>query len=149
MLTETTTRRRVTLATAVGILAVLYAVTFLLGALLHLGVRIPLGFTVLAEPKIYPATIVEGLCSLALAVGAYAVLTRKSWGWGAITGAHILSLGGVLLGTVALAVGAGPNTELNAIYHRVMLVALMAGLIPLLTPTGRAALGRGGRGSQG
>ena len=61
MLTETTTRRRVTLATAVGILAVLYAVTFLLGALVHLGVRIPLGFTVLAEPRIYPATVVEGL----------------------------------------------------------------------------------------
>jgi hypothetical protein len=149
MLTATTTRRRVTLATAVGILAVLYAVTFLLGAVLHLGVRIPLGFTVLAEPRIYPATIVEGLCSLVLAVGAYAVLIRKSWAWGAITGAHIFSLGGVLLGTVALAVGAGPNTELNIIYHRVILVALMAGLILLLTPTGRAALGRGDRGSQG
>jgi hypothetical protein len=99
MLTETTTRR-VTLAKAVGILAVLYAVTFLLGARLHLGVRIPLGFTVLAEPRIYPAAIVEGLCSLVLAVGAYAVLTRKSWARDAITGAHIFSLGGVLLGTV-------------------------------------------------
>jgi hypothetical protein len=43
MLTETTTRRRATLATAVGILAVLYAITFLLGALLHLGVQVPLG----------------------------------------------------------------------------------------------------------
>jgi hypothetical protein len=148
MLTEITARR-VTLATAVGILAALYADTFLLGALLHLGVRIPLGFTVLAEPRIYPATIVEGLCSLVLAVGAYAVLTRKSWAWGAITGAHIFSLGGILLGTVALAVGAGPSTELNTTYHRVMLVVLMAGLILLLAPTGRAALGRGARGSQG
>jgi hypothetical protein len=148
MLTETTTRRRVTLATAFGILAVLYAVTFLLGALLHLGVRIPLGFTVLAEPRIFPATIVEGLCGLVLAIGAYAALTRKGWGWVALTGAHAFALGGVLLGTAALAVGAGPSTQLNTIYHRVMLVALMAGLILLLTPIGRAALGRSDRGSQ-
>jgi hypothetical protein len=97
MPTEATTRRRVTLATAVGILAVLYAVTFLVGALLHLGVRIPLGFTVLAEPRIVPATIVEGLCGLVLAVGAYAALTRKGWAWGAITGAHAFALGGCCL----------------------------------------------------
>src|SRR3712207_9480986 len=116
MLAETTTRRRVTLATAVGILAVLYAVTFLLGALLHLGVRMPLGFAVVAEPRIYPAAIVEGLCGLVLAVGAYAALTRKSLAWGATTGAHIFSLGGVLLGTVALAARAGPRTGLHTIY---------------------------------
>jgi hypothetical protein len=79
MLTETTTRPRSMVATAVGMLAVLYAITFLLGALLHLGVRIPLGFAVLAEPRIIPATIVEGLCGLGLAVGAYAVLTGRSW----------------------------------------------------------------------
>jgi hypothetical protein len=80
MLTQTTTRRRVTLATALGALAALYAVAFLLGALLHLGVRMPLGFTVLAEPRIYPATSVEGLSGLGIAVGAYAVFTGKSWG---------------------------------------------------------------------
>ena len=56
---------------------------------------------------------------------------------------------GVLLGIGALAVGAGPSTELNHIYHRVMLVALVAGLTLLLTPPGRAALGRGDRGSRG
>jgi len=56
ILTETPTRSQAPLAMTVGILAVLYAVTFLTGALLHLGVRIPLGFTVLAEPRIFPAT---------------------------------------------------------------------------------------------
>jgi hypothetical protein len=149
MLTTATTRRRDTLATATGILAVLYAVTFLLGALLHLGVRIPLGFAVLAEPRIVPATIVEGLCGLGLAVGAYATLSRKTWAWPAITAAHAFAVGGVLLGMAALAVGAGPSTELNTVYHRVVLVALVAGLVLLLTPVGRAALGRGDRGSHG
>src|SRR5215217_9269031 len=50
----------------------------------------------------------------------------------AITAAHAFALGGVLLGMAALAVGAGPSTELNTVYHRVMLVALVAGLVLLL-----------------
>ncbi len=146
---ETTTHRYTAVSTAVGVLAVLYAVTFLTGALLHLGVRIPLGFAVLSEPRIFPATIVEGLCGLFLAVGGYAALTRRTWAWPAVTAAHAFALGGVILGITALAVGAGPSTELNTVYHRVMLVALAAGLVLLLTPIGRAALGRGDRTSQG
>jgi hypothetical protein len=142
MLTEGTSRSRAPLATTAGVLAALYAVAFFAGALLHLGVQIPLGSVVLAEPQILPATIVEGLCGLFLAVGAYAALARKSWAWAALTTAHVLALGGVLLGTFALAVGAGPSTELNTIYHRVMLLALVAGLILLLTGVGRAAFGR-------
>jgi hypothetical protein len=149
MLTQATTRPRAPLATAIGILAVLYAATFFLGALFHLGLRIPLGFAVLAEPRIIPATIVEGLCGLGLAVGGYAVLAGKSWAWSAVTGAHAFALGGVLLGITALALGGGPSTELNTIYHRVMLVALVAGLGLLLTRVGRAALGRNDRGSHG
>ena len=149
MLTEATTRPRTPLATTIGILAVLYAATFFLGALLHLGLRIPLGFAVLAEPRIIPATIVEGLCGLGLAIGGYAVLAGKSWAWSAVTGAHAFALGGVLLGITALALGGGPSTELNTIYHRVMLVALVAGLGFLLTRVGRVALGRNDRGSHG
>ncbi len=77
---ETTARRRMdALATTVGVLAVVYAVTFFLGALLHLGVRIPLGFAVLTEPPIIDASIVESLCGLVLAISAYAVLTRRTW----------------------------------------------------------------------
>jgi hypothetical protein len=93
MLTETTTRRCTIVRTAVGVLAVLYAGTFLLGSLLHLGVRIPVGSAVLAEPRIVPATIVEGFCGLFLAIGAYAALTRSTWAWPAVTGAHAFALG--------------------------------------------------------
>lgn len=141
--TSETTRRYV--AVAIGVLAALYAVTFLLGALLHLGVHIPLGAAVLAEPRIFPASIVEGLCGLFLAVGAYAALADRTWAWPALTAAHAFALGGVLLGVAALAVGAGPTTELNEVYHRVMLVALASGLVLLSAPVRRSALGRGGR----
>jgi hypothetical protein len=145
MIDQPTIHRRTGVATVVGILSAFYASTFSVGALLHLGWRIPLGFTVLAEPKILPATLVEGLCGLALAVAAIAVFTSIRWAWTAAFAAHSFSFGGVLLGMGALAVGAGPSTELNAIYHRVMLVALVAVLALLLSPTGRTALRRAGR----
>jgi hypothetical protein len=144
MIGQPTIHRRSSVAMAVGILSALYALTFFVGALLHLGWRIPLGFTVLAEPRILPATVVEGLCGLALAVAAVTVFASMTWAWTAAFAAHSFSLGGVLLGVGALAVGAGPSTELNAIYHRVMLVALVAVLALLLSPAGRTALRRAG-----
>jgi hypothetical protein len=144
---EPTTRRKTGVATAVGVLSALFAATFFFGALLHLGVRVPLGFAVLAEPRIVPATIVESLCGLGLAVGAFAVLARRSWAWPAAVAAHTFALGGVLLGTVAIALGGGPSTDLNTVYHRGMLVALVAVLVLLLTPTGKAALLRGDQAS--
>lgn len=145
---EPSIHRRTGAATALGVLSASYAVTFFLGALMHLGVRVPLGFAVLAEPRILPATVVEGLCGLALSVAAFAILARKGWERPAALAAHAFALGGVLLGTAALAVGAGPSTDLNTVYHRVMLVALVAVLALLLTPTGRAALPGANRASR-
>ena len=144
MIEQPTMRRRTSVGTAVGSLCALYALSFFVGALLHLGWRVPLRFTVLAEPRIIPATIVEGMCGLALMVAAIAVFTGVSWAWTVAFAANAFALGGVLLGMGALAVGAGPSTELNTIYHRVMLVALVAILGLLLSPTGRTALRRAG-----
>jgi hypothetical protein len=134
--------RRNGIATAIGILSAVYAATFFFGALLHLGVTIPLGFAVVEEPVILPATIVEGLCGVALAVAAFAVLTRRELAWPIALAAHAFALGGVLLGITALALGAGPSTELNSVYHRVMVVALVTVLALLLSPAGRSALRR-------
>jgi hypothetical protein len=142
MIEHTRSHRRNGVATAIGVLSAVYAATFYLGALLHVGTRIPLGFTVVEEPVILPATIVEGLCGTALAVAAVAVLARGNRAWTAATVAHAFALGGVLLGITALAVGAGPLTELNTIYHRVMVVALVAVLALLLSSAGRTALRR-------
>jgi hypothetical protein len=61
---ERVTGPRSGIRTAVGILSAVDAVTPFCGALLHLGVRIPLGTTILAEPTILPAATVESLCGL-------------------------------------------------------------------------------------
>lgn len=130
------------LRTAVALLATVYAATFVVAALLHAGVEIPLGFVVLDEPRRPFAVIVEGVAGIVLAVGAFAVLARTTRAWAAVTGAHAVALAGVLWGMVAVAAGRGPHTQLNDTYHRVMVVLLTATLILLLTPLGRNSLGR-------
>ena len=138
-MSEIKSNRGTTVVTVISVLMVLEAITFLLAAMLHLGVQFPLGFS---EPQIIPATIVEGLCGIFLAVGAYAVFARKSWAWQGAVAAHVFAVAGVLLGITALALGRGPSTEANTIYHRVMLVVLVVVLAGLSTPGARAALGR-------
>jgi hypothetical protein len=119
---------------------VLEALSFLCFALLHLEVRIPVDFAIIEEPRRPVAVIVEGLAAVVLALGASAVLTRRTWAWVAATGAHAVALAGVLWGMVAIAAGRGPHTQLNDTYHRVMVVVLGAGLILLLTRPGRTVL---------
>ena len=139
---ESTRDPRSGMKIAIGILSAVYAVTFFCGALLHLGVRIPFGAAALAEPTILPAAIVESFCGLALSFGAFAVFARWNRAWTAVFAAHACALGGVLLGVTALALGAGPSTDLNTMYHCVMLVGLVAVLTLLLTPAGRTAFRR-------
>jgi hypothetical protein len=126
---------------AVGLLAALSAATFLLAVVLHLDVRIPLGFAVLDEPPRPFAVVVEGLAGLLLTLGAFATLTRKTWAWAAATWGYAVALAGVGWGMVAIAAGRGPHTQLNDTFHRVMALLLAAGLILLLTPMGRASFG--------
>ncbi len=125
-----------TVILVISILTVAEAVTFLLAALLHLG--IPLGFS---EPRIIPATIVEGLCGLFLAASAYAIIAHKPWAWGTALAAHLFAPAGVLLGMTVLALAPDRSTQVNAIYHRVILVSLVVVLALLTTRSARIALG--------
>jgi hypothetical protein len=114
---------------------VVVACTFFVFAFLHLG-TCPAG---IAEPRILPATIVEGLCGLCLALAAVATFAGTARAWQAAVTAHIISIGGVLLGLLAQASGNG-GTELNAVYHRTVLAVLIVSLVLLLTRSGRVAL---------
>ena len=114
------------------------AAVFVFGALQHAGVSIG----PLHEPVIVPASIVEIICALALVWGAVAVLRQSSKAWRAALLGNLVAILGVAIGMVSLAVGAGPRTASNDLYHRIMLVLAAASLLVLIVPAGRAALRR-------
>jgi len=98
------------------------ATVFFFGAAQHAGVVIG----TLHEPVIISAAIVETVCGVGLFWGAVALLRTRKKSWGAAMIANLIALSGVLLGMAALAVGAGPRTASNDLYHRVMLVLIIA-----------------------
>ena len=123
------------------IVTIIEAVTFFIAAALHYGLKI----SVLEEPKIVPARIVETLCGIFLTIAAFAIGRHAKKARGIATAAHIFSIAGVLLGMGALAMGRGPTTELNYYYHRTILVVLIIMLIILFTSTGKVALQAGSK----
>lgn len=139
--TRSTTSRQDAVRAVLTFVIIMEALTFFFFGFLHSGIRLSLGFAVLHEPRVIGAIIVESLCGLLLTGSAFAVATRKSWSWRASVIAHAISIGGVLFGMAALALGAGPRTELNDIYHRTILILLVVTLIYLFTPAGKAVLG--------
>jgi len=120
------------------ILMLLNAALFVFGALQHAGIA----FGSLREPVIIPASIVETICALALIWGAAAVLRRSAKATRAAVIGNVVAITGVTIGMVALAIGAGPRTENNDIYHRIMLLLAVGSLAILAAPGGRAALRR-------
>jgi hypothetical protein len=111
--------------TVAGWLMIANAVVFFFGGVQHAGVAVGR----FHEPLIIPAAIVEALCGLCLLWGASALFRggRTRWRTALIT--NLLALGGVLLGIVALAIGAGPRTATNDLYHKIMIGLIAAALL--------------------
>ena len=65
---------------------------FVSSSLLHAGVRVPLGGLELAEPRLLPAVIVEGLSACFLVISAVGVFTARAWAWPAAFFAHAFAL---------------------------------------------------------
>ena len=114
------------------------AALFVFGALQHAGVVIGS----LSEPVIIPASIVELLCALALIWGVVAVLTGSLKAWRSALIGNLIAVAGVAIGMVALAVGAGPRTSSNDLYHSIMLALAAASLVTLFVLATRAVLKR-------
>ena len=127
-MTGISTRQRMDVIAIMRVLAVFEAAIFLLAALQHLGLSILLGFTLLAEPRIIAAALVEGSSGLLFVVSAYALFSGRGWGRGAALVPHVYALAGVLVGIFSFARGFGPRTLTNDIYHMVMLLLIMPGL---------------------
>ncbi|MEU7892001.1 hypothetical protein AB0B45_03955 [Nonomuraea sp. NPDC049152] len=113
-----------TLRKSLAALAVVYAVSFYLGAVLHAGVVIG----PVTEPVVLPAIVVETVCGTALLVGAYGAFAAKPWAWTGLQVSHAVALGGVLLGIVAIAFAGGESTPLNDWYHRIIATLLVLSL---------------------
>jgi hypothetical protein len=114
------------------------AALFLFGAAQHAGV----GIGPFREPVIPPASIVEALCALALIGGGVAAVIGFRRAWPMALAGNLVAIAGVIVGMVALAIGAGPRTASNDVYHRIMLALAGAALLLLLTPSARVALRR-------
>src|SRR5437868_15406351 len=91
-----------------GVFVMLEALSFLLGALLHAGIEIPIGGGMYLE-QVVPATVVESACALVLAVAAVALLTRNGRAWEATFAAHLIAIAGTILGIVAITADRGEH----------------------------------------
>jgi hypothetical protein len=116
-------------AAAFGLLLLVEAVSLFLFAAAHLGRPLALGPLRLEEPPIPPATVLEGICGLALLGAGYALLAGNPRRWRTALRAHVVAIAGVLLGIGALELGLGPRTATNDAYQRALLVLLGAGLM--------------------
>jgi hypothetical protein len=103
------------------------AALFFFGAVQHAGVALG----PFHEPQIIPAAIVEAICGFALVWGVTALITKDWAGRRAAVVANLIALSGVVIGLVALALGAGPRTASNDLYHKLMLI-LIAGALLLI-----------------
>jgi hypothetical protein len=137
-MTRNAARQLSGLGRVIGVIVLLEALTFLIAALLHAGVAIPVGIT---EPVILPALIAEGIIGIALAAAAYTIFIRKGrTAWTMTLTAHIITAAGVLLGMVAMALGPVPATDANELYHRIALGVASLVLLFLFTRVAKDAL---------
>lgn len=124
-----------------GLFLIAEAIACIFFAFAHLNPRIPLGFATLQEPLNIPAAIVEMLCGIALTIGGVALLSGHPRAWLRAIGGQFFTLGSFILGVVAVAAnGGGDDDPVNNVFHRVMLVLLVLGLL------GSATMLRRGRG---
>jgi hypothetical protein len=103
------------------------AALFLFGAVQHAGVALG----PFHEPRIVPAAVVETVCGLALAYAAVALFRGTEAARRVTLVSTLLALAGVVIGLAALAMGAGPRTASNDLYHRLILVAIASSLVLL------------------
>ena len=114
---------------AAQIVMLVNAALFVVGAILHMGVQVG----PLTEPRIVPATVVETICALALVAGALAPFYASGAAAAAAVASNIVALAGLALGAIALALGAGPRTVSNDIYHLIMTLLALAALWLVIT----------------
>jgi hypothetical protein len=134
------TTRTPLLKTVIEVLIWIEALAFVIAAVLHTGIRLPLVPDFFHDPRIVGATVVEGLCAAALAGAAIMGGASAPMAWAAAVSAQIFSIVADLFGMLVIALGFGPDSPFNFFFHRVGVVVLILVLAGLLTPSARHAL---------
>jgi hypothetical protein len=121
-------------ARAFWAISLVEGLSFLFMAALHVGARVPLGFTVVTDVPIIQATVAESICGAALLLAASALLARRRWAWALAAVSQAVSIAAVLNGMGRVGAGKGPHSQLNDTYHVVIVVLLALGFIALILP---------------
>ena len=96
--------------------------TFLVAALSHVGVLLD-GY----EHR--PAAIAESVIALALLVGVTSSWVRPAWTRAAGLAAQSFALLGTLVGLFTIAIGVGPRTTADIVYHVGIVAVLIWGIV--------------------
>ena len=122
------------------------AATFGIASYLHLGGRIPLGFTAINGEHFGRASVPEAIIGAVLTVAAVVVAVAPGRARTAAVGATSFAALGVLAGLGFVLASSRPHIAADLAYHLTMLLVLLAGLA-VLVRTGRGR--RSGTPAQG
>ena len=100
-------------------------------ALLHTGVRLPVLPAFFHDPQIVGATVVEGLCAVFLGVSAFRINADKAGAWGTTVAAQVFAIAADTFGMLLIALGAGPDSPFNYLFHRLGIAILLLVLAAL------------------
>ena len=120
----------------IGLVILLEAMAFLLGAVLHLGISLP---GPLRESRSLLTAVLEAGSGVLLLVAASAIASRKRKAWKLAVAGHVVGVAGIAWGIVT----GGPASAAQSSHHRPMLMFVIVALIALSTPVCRQALENG------
>lgn len=124
-----------------GLVALIEAMAFFVGAGLHLGISLPVPFI---EIHYLPSAVFEAGSGVFLLIAAVAVLAHRPRAWKIAVAAHVAGVASIAFGIAAR--GGGPAAQSG--HHPAMLLVLIVVLIGLSTPPCRHALETGRRHSR-
>ncbi len=106
----------------IRLLLLLETATFVGASLIHQGV-------LLAGYSHRDASVAEAVIAIVLALGLLLTWTPVPWARRAAIGSQIFGIVGVLVGLLTIAIGVGPRTEPDLVYHGGILATLIVGLV--------------------
>jgi hypothetical protein len=107
------------------------AFAFLFAALLHTGISIPFLPGFFHDPQIIGATVVEGACGVFLGFAALRVGSQHRAARATAIGAQTFSIAADIFGMIVIAIGLGPDSPFNYLFHRVGITILAVVLVRL------------------